>query len=50
MVELEDYIKEKRWIMKENCIDCGDPFPTDEIINGRCENCFDNYRDEMKDA
>lgn len=31
----------------DECIDCGDIFHKNELINGRCPNCYDIYRDEL---
>lgn len=31
----------------EECEDCGELFHEEYMICGRCENCYDLYRDEM---
>lgn len=37
----KEYIRE--------CEDCGELFHEEYMINDRCENCYDTYRDEMND-
>lgn len=44
--ELEDY---ESYVPMSRCIDCGFLFSEDELINGRCFDCDDKFREEIDD-
>ena len=33
----------------ETCEECGELFHLEYMVNNMCENCYDNYRDELEE-